>query len=120
MLSFIQPLNSYFHQTTLLKHLYSYIKMKTFWRLLPLCSAIASRVEAANPMKDLVPRLSTGAWITTDLSSAPRWSDYAAPKPGYIVHVAEELDVAATVSICFFTTSPSFTNKGLGQVLQRE
>jgi hypothetical protein len=90
--------------------------MKSFWHLLPLCSAIASRVEAANPMKDLVPRLSTGARITTDLSSAPRWSEYAAPKPGYIVHVAEELDVAETVSICFYTTSSSFNN-GPGQVL---
>ncbi|KAK7225258.1 hypothetical protein V2G26_013261 [Clonostachys chloroleuca] len=74
--------------------------MKNVWRLLLLCSAITSHVEAVNPMKDLVPRLSTGAWITTDLSSAPRWSDYAAPKPGYIVHVAEELDVAETVKYC--------------------
>lgn len=91
--------------------------MKNVWRLLLLCSAITSHVEAVNPMKDLVPRLSTGAWITTDLSSAPRWSDYAAPKPGYIVHVAEELDVAETVSICFYTTRPSFTNNGPGQIL---
>ncbi|VUC29390.1 unnamed protein product [Clonostachys rosea] len=74
--------------------------MKTFLRLLPLCAAIASRVEATDPLKDLVPRLSTAARVTTDLSSAPRWSDYAAPKPGYIVHVAEELDVAETVKYC--------------------
>jgi hypothetical protein len=52
---------------------------------------------AGNPIVDLSPLLSADAWITTDISSAPRWSNFGAPKPGYIVHVAEELDVAKTV-----------------------
>lgn len=59
-----------------------------------------NHVFATNPIDDLSSKLSPDAWISTDVSSAPRWSDLGAPRPGYIVHVAEELDVAETVSWC--------------------
>ncbi|KAI9669063.1 MAG: hypothetical protein M1831_000655 [Alyxoria varia] len=51
-------------------------------------------------VEDLEARLSTAASVTTNISSAPRWSDYHAPQAGYIVHVAEEQDVAVTVKYC--------------------
>ncbi|KAI1817220.1 FAD-binding domain-containing protein [Poronia punctata] len=49
---------------------------------------------------ELGPKLSAGATISTGNSSAPRWSEYAAPRPGYTVNVAEEEDVAKTVKYC--------------------
>ncbi|KAI9836334.1 MAG: hypothetical protein M1837_003401 [Sclerophora amabilis] len=53
-----------------------------------------------NITAELGARLSEGASVTTNTSSAPRWSEYGAPQAGYIVHVAEELDVAETVRYC--------------------
>lgn len=54
---------------------------------------------AGSILQDLGPKLSPQAWITTNNSTAVRWSDYHPPTAGYYVHVAEEADVATTVSI---------------------
>ena len=43
-------------------------------------------------------RLSANASIRTNTSSAARWSDYYAPEAQVLVNVAEEQDVAQTVS----------------------
>ncbi|KAI1270443.1 FAD-binding domain-containing protein [Xylariaceae sp. FL1019] len=51
-------------------------------------------------VEDLGPQLSSGASITSGNLTAPRWSDYAAPAPGYTVTVAEEQDVVKTVQYC--------------------
>ena len=54
----------------------------------------------------LGPQLSgTGAVGT---GSIPRWSEYAAPNPKYVVNVTTAEDVAATVRINFFVEG--FTN----------
>ncbi|KAI8962424.1 FAD binding domain-containing protein [Daldinia sp. FL1419] len=53
-----------------------------------------------NITEDLLARLSPGASVSTDLDSAPRWSDYHRPRAGYVVRVAEERDVAETVKYC--------------------
>jgi hypothetical protein len=47
------------------------------------------------PLKE---QLSAGANISYDPSTLPRWSDYEAPKPGAIINVAVEEDVAIAVS----------------------
>ena len=47
---------------------------------------------------NLRPLLSQGASITSNRSTAQRWSDFYAPLPGAIINVATENDVAATVS----------------------
>lgn len=65
--------------------------------LLVLWHLATSVTEASNLPKDLADLLSSRAFITHDPSAAPRWSDYQAPQPTYIVHVGEELDVAKTV-----------------------
>lgn len=54
---------------------------------------------AANIIGALRPQLSAQAWITTNNATAVRWSDYNAPIAEYYVHVAEEEDVATTVSL---------------------
>ncbi|KAK6367981.1 hypothetical protein LTS17_010134 [Exophiala oligosperma] len=55
---------------------------------------------AGSILQDLGPKLSPQAWITTNNSTAVRWSDYHPPTAGYYVHVAEEADVATTVKYC--------------------
>lgn len=52
---------------------------------------------AGNVVDDLKSLLSKGASVSTNISDAHRWSEYNSPSPGYIVNVAEELDVAKTV-----------------------
>lgn len=59
--------------------------------------ALAQLIEELHAQ--LTPRLSEGATITANISTAPRWSDYHAPEAGFVVHVAEEQDVAETVHL---------------------
>ncbi|KAJ3540529.1 hypothetical protein NM208_g5025 [Fusarium decemcellulare] len=72
------------------------------WTILALRSpfALGYPSEPPNIVEDLGSVLSEGASVTTNISSAPRWSDYHVPRPGYIVQVAEEEDVAKTVEYC--------------------
>ncbi|VUC28050.1 unnamed protein product [Clonostachys rosea] len=49
---------------------------------------------------DLESLLSEKASVSTNITDAHRWSEYNNPSPGYIVNVAEELDVAKTVRYC--------------------
>ena len=67
-----------------------------------LAFACYSHFTLARPLDDIIdclgPRLSSGASITTNISQAPRWSNYAAPQAGVLVNVAKEEDVAVTVS----------------------
>ncbi|CAM1502377.1 Fc.00g043610.m01.CDS01 [Cosmosporella sp. VM-42] len=62
--------------------------------------ADATQTSCRNITYDLRPLLSKGASVTTNISAVPRWSDYHAPHPLYMVNVAEELDVAKTVKYC--------------------
>ncbi|KAF1846587.1 FAD-binding domain-containing protein [Cucurbitaria berberidis CBS 394.84] len=53
---------------------------------------------STNITQDLLAKLSPNASVTTDLSFAPRWSDYHSPRGSkYVVLVAEEQDVVETV-----------------------
>lgn len=65
------------------------------------CTVFSQYIGASQYGKNITEELgvilSPGASITTNISSAARWSDYHAPQAGYIVHVAEEQDVAQTV-----------------------
>lgn len=54
--------------------------------------------QAADITEALGGRLSSDASIRTNTSSAARWSDYHAPEAQILVTVAEEQDVAETVS----------------------
>ncbi|PVI05760.1 FAD-binding domain-containing protein [Periconia macrospinosa] len=65
-----------------------------------LLSLFVLPVLSSDIVAELGSRLSPAAFITTNISSAPRWSEYHAPQAGYIVHVAEESDVAETVKYC--------------------
>ncbi|CAI6339305.1 unnamed protein product [Periconia digitata] len=64
-----------------------------------LASSVLS-VSAIGIIAELGSRLSPAAIITANISTAPRWSDYHAPQAGYVVHVAEDSDVAETVKYC--------------------
>ena len=44
--------------------------------------------------------LSPFASVSTNLSLAPRWSDYHAPRAGVLVNVATDTDVAETIRFC--------------------
>lgn len=46
---------------------------------------------------DLKSKLSSGAIISHNVSTVPRWSEFNAPNPGTIVTVATEADVQAIV-----------------------
>jgi hypothetical protein len=59
----------------------------------PIVFAMAAKI-----FESLQPKLSPGATITIEPPS--RWSLYEAPKPVAIVNVANEVDVATTVSLC--------------------
>ncbi|OTA68112.1 FAD-binding domain-containing protein [Hypoxylon sp. EC38] len=61
---------------------------------------------------DLKSRLSAGATISHDASTAPRWSEYHAPQPGTIVTVATEGDVEATVQYCLEKNIPFLAQNG--------
>lgn len=66
-------------------------------RSLPLCPAWDT-YASTNVTHELQALLSPNASVTTDLSYAPRWSDYHSLKGSkYVVLVAEEQDVANTV-----------------------
>ena len=65
---------------------------------------------------DLRQRLSADAQISTNVSLAPRWSDYHAPQYQYMVHVAEEQDVAETVFLSLPAQARS-TYNAAGQIL---
>jgi hypothetical protein len=58
---------------------------------------LLTAVARADILHDLPPLLSPDASVTANVSSVPRWSDYHAPRPAYIVNVVEEQDVATTV-----------------------
>jgi hypothetical protein len=70
-----------------------------FISILALGTISSVLAKTFNPIEDLGPQLSAGATIAIGNSSAPRWSEYAAPQPGYTVNVADELDVAKTVRV---------------------
>jgi hypothetical protein len=67
--------------------------------LLSLGTFFLAAVAAGDILTDLPTILSDRASVTANVLSSPRWSDYQAPHPGYIVNVAEELDVATTVCL---------------------
>lgn len=46
---------------------------------------------------ELGERLSRGSSIDKTTIHAPRWSEYAAPDPRFVINVASESDVAITV-----------------------
>ena len=80
-----------------------------------LCSNLAisqslSCIHSLDIVKELGPLLANGSWISTNTSSAPRWSDYHAPHPKYVVHVAAEEDVSKTVSNLNANTTPPPTH----------
>ena len=64
-------------------------------------AAAAFHFVSSRPTDNIIdvlgPRLSPGASISTNTSTAPRWSDYHAPEAGVIVHVADKEDVVETV-----------------------
>ena len=77
------------------------------WALLSL--VFSPVVNGALDTSSLSPLLSSQASID---NSAPRWSEYAAPVPGAVVHVASEADVQATVRwIC--SPFPRYTSPAL-------
>ena len=56
----------------------------------------------------LGPKLSKGASIVHNTSTAPRWSEYHAPQPGTVINVAAEEDVLTTVrAYSPYSLSPS-------------
>ncbi|KAI1320504.1 FAD-binding domain-containing protein [Xylariaceae sp. FL0255] len=57
-------------------------------------------MNSSGLIQELGSQLSSGASISAGSSTAPRWSDYAAPEPGYTVTVAEEQDVVKTIQYC--------------------
>lgn len=56
--------------------------------------------------------LSRDASISHNVSSAPRWSEYHAPRPGTIVNVATEHDVQAVVRFCLRNKIPFLAQTG--------
>lgn len=77
--------------------------MLSLWITIFLMSTGWLAIAQANPprVSELEALLSPSASISSNASSAPRWSDYHAPQPGLIVHVANEQDVAETVRLSF-------------------
>lgn len=65
-----------------------------------IISQVVALAAAFDVVEDLTSLLSDRAKVTTNISTAPRWSEYHAPRPGFIVNVAEELDVAKTIRYC--------------------
>ena len=71
--------------------------------------------------------LSPNATVSHQIASAPRWSEYHAPQPGTIVHVATEHDVQAVVrnsdplpvTISSFRKGPILSQAG-GSLLSTE
>jgi hypothetical protein len=64
----------------------------------------------------LLPKLSIGATITTEVLS--RWSTYKAPAPAAVVDVKSEADVATTVSLPYHPLRSGHLMYTLGQILQ--
>lgn len=68
-------------------------------KLFVLSHLVVSVAAASDLVRDLSHLLSNRSSISTNASTAPRWSDFGAPRPAYVVHVGEELDVAKTVRL---------------------
>ncbi|KAF3087303.1 hypothetical protein TWF569_008923 [Orbilia oligospora] len=63
-------------------------------------AATASAIRTPGIQQILGPKLSSGASIALSSSSAPRWSQYEAPRAQIVVNVGSEKDVAETVKYC--------------------
>ncbi|KAI1443023.1 FAD-binding domain-containing protein [Annulohypoxylon stygium] len=61
---------------------------------------------------DLKSKLSSGAIISHNVSTVPRWSEFNAPNPGTIVTVATEADVQAIVQYCVSKNIPFLAQNG--------
>jgi hypothetical protein len=78
---------------------------------LPLGGYAAGLQKSANDTI-ILSLLSSGATISHNISTAPRWSQFDAPSPGAIVNVATEQDVVATVKYCVDNQIPFLAQNG--------
>ena len=82
--------------------------------LLLACAAAVPETESRASCHGLCinqrlgPKLSNGASIVHNTPTAPRWSEFHAPRPGTVVNVATEEDVLTTVrAYSLYPFSPS-------------
>ncbi|KAB8263849.1 hypothetical protein BDV32DRAFT_161418 [Aspergillus pseudonomiae] len=81
-----------------------------------LLTLLAHEVLGLSPVRvshELGPHLSPSALITgANTTAYPRWSEFDAPKPGVVVTVATEHDVAKTVHYCTSNGIPFLAQNG--------
>ncbi|OTB08086.1 hypothetical protein M426DRAFT_71296 [Hypoxylon sp. CI-4A] len=84
--------------------------MRSFTQALGLLASF--RFASGSVASDLEKLLSSGATVSTDASTAERWSEFNAPDPGTVVNVATEEDVQITVEYAVKNGNPFFAQSG--------